>query len=235
MTADKALHSDDVLRRYMDVPKFISLLQSSSLFLCRADRFPDRFEGSFTEGTKQLIEQSYKKYHIACSYPHFKQQLRQGVFISCLSLGIDDNMALWKLYGQSNDCVAITTTVSQMKQALDGYKGVGQLYLRRVEYIRHWKNPEILIKPYSNIFRYKTVGFSFEKEVRIILDRHHETFDADQKDEGVHIPILLNSFLRSIVASPEASPWFKRVVDEISRKYDLKCPIRTSVMAKKPI
>ncbi len=61
---DKTLVDTNILRRYLDLPRFVSFLLTQSLYLCRSDRFPDRFEGSFTPATKSLIERAYKKKNI---------------------------------------------------------------------------------------------------------------------------------------------------------------------------
>jgi len=232
---DAKLEEEDVLRRYLDMPRFISFLKTSSLYLCRSDLFSDNFEGSFTVSVKDAIINSYEKNRIKFTYDKFKKELREGVFINCWSLGIDDNMALWRLYGKSNDCVAVTTTVAKLEAALNRFRGQGRLSLKKVEYIKHWKDPEIKIKPYSNVFKYKTVGYAFENEVRIILDRYVDTFEAKSKKEGVAVPVELNTFMRSVVVSPECSPWFKAVVEDISDKYGVTCPVRSSSMSKQPI
>lgn len=232
---DEGLTERKVLRRYLDMPRFISFLKSSSLYLCRSDLFQDKFEGSFTVSVKEAIRNAYKKNRMNYTYEKFKKELREGVFINCWSLGADDNMALWKLYGKTDDSVAITTTVSKLSDALDNYIGQGRLLLRKVEYIKHWRDPQIEIKPYSNVFKYKTVGYAFENEVRIILDRFDQTFEATSKDEGVALPVNLSKFLRSVVVSPECSPWFKEVVQDIADKYGVVCPIRNSSMSKMPV
>jgi hypothetical protein len=235
ISIDDSLKEENVLRRYLDMPRFISFLKSSTLYLCRSDLFQDKFEGSFTVSVKDAIINSYNKNKIEYTYEKFKKELREGVFINCWSLGADDNMALWKLYGKTNDCVAITTTVGKLSTALNNYTGQGCISLRKVEYIKHWKDPKIKIKPYSNVFKYKTVGYAFESEVRIILDRFSETFESPSKDEGITLPVNLSKFLRSIVVSPECSIWFKAVVQDVADKYGVICPIRNSSMSKKPI
>lgn len=235
VTIDKELRDNNVLRRYLDMARFINFLRTKTLHLCRSDLFPDKFEGSFTLSVKEAIEVAYKKNRIKYNYDKFKKELREGVFISCWSLGADDNMALWRLYGKTNDCVAITTTVERLRTTLNEFDVIGQLSLRKVQYIKHWRDPKIEIKPYSNLFRYKTVGYAFENEVRVILDRHEKTFEATSKDEGIALPVNMQKFLRSIVVSPECSSWFKDVVKDIAYRYNVRCPIRNSSMSRQPI
>lgn len=232
---DNNLKDSNVLRRYLDVPRFVSFLKTSSLYLCRSDLFPDKFEGSFTLTVKDAICNAYKKNKIEYTYEKFRKELREGVFLNCWSRGVDDNMALWKLYGKTDDCVAITTTIAKLKTVLNEFDGPGRLVLRKVKYIRHWKDPQIEVKPYSNVFRYKAVGYAFENEVRVILDRFESTFEAPSKDEGVMLPVDLKVFLRSVVVSPECSPWFRVFIEDVAHKYGVLCPIRNSSMSKQPI
>ena len=53
-------NEDSRLWRYMDFPKFVSLISSGSLFLCRADLFKDPFEGSYSKANVALRPQVYK-------------------------------------------------------------------------------------------------------------------------------------------------------------------------------
>ncbi len=232
---DYRLKGNDILRRYLDLPRFINFLKTSSLYLCRSDLFPDKFEGSFTPAIREAISAAYKKNRIEYGYEEFKKELREGVFLNCWSLGIDDNMALWQLYGKTDDCVAITTTVSKLATAIKRFTGSGYLSIRKVDYIRHWKDPAIVVNPYSSVFRYKVVGYKFENEVRVILDRFEATFESPDKEDGVSIHVDLSIFLRSIVVSPECSHWFREVVKDIASKYGVSCPIRVSSMSRKPI
>ena len=232
---DDDLPRDQVLRRYLDLPKLASMLMMRSLYLCRSDLLPDRYEGAFTPSLKRKISESYKEKGIDFTYEKFKKELRGGVFLNCWTIGYDDNMALWKLYGKTNDCVAITTTVDKIRTTILAPNVNGRFYLRKVKYIKHWQDPDIPIKPYSNIFSYKLVGYSFEGEARIICDQFHETFGSTTKNLGVLLPINPSLFIRSIVVSPEASSWFLKVVKGIVEKYGVKCSLRRSMMAKKPI
>ena len=232
---DKELKDNYVLRRYLDVPRFVNFLKTRSLYLCRSDLFSDKFEGSFTPSIKEAIRNAYEKNKIEYTYEKLKKELREGIFLNCWSLGVDDNIALWKLYGKTDDCVTITTTVAKLKTVLKEFHGSGQLFLRKVKYVRYWKDPKIEVNPYSSVFRYKAVGYAFENEVRVILDRFESTFKADSKEEGVMLSVDPRTFLRSIVVSPERSPWFMDVIKDIASKYRISCPIRESVMSKPPI
>jgi len=234
-TVNSGLSASLVLRRYLDVTKFIDLLKNQSLYLCRADLFQDKFEGSFTPSLRGAIDEAYKTNNIDFNYEKFKRELREGVYVNCWSLGVHDNMALWKLYGKSDASVAVTTTVSRLRKAITNWDPSEETTLSKVEYINHWRDPAISIEPYSNVFRYKVIAYDFEREVRIIHDKLEQNFKQDKKESGIHMKVDLNELLRSIVVSPTAKPWFFDLVNDIAKKYGIKTPVKYSALATDPI
>ena len=84
---DSGLTPSNILWRYMDLAKFIDLLESRSLRLSRADKFSDKFsdkfEGSFTPSLKLLIEKAYDDNGLQMTYREFKDKLRERIYINC--------------------------------------------------------------------------------------------------------------------------------------------------------
>ena len=234
-SVDPVLRDSRVLRRYLDLSKFIDLLRTQSLYLRRADLFQDKFEGSFTPSLKAAIEEAYDVHKTDFSYEKFKKELREGVYVNCWSLGVNDNMALWELYGKSDASVAVTTTVGHLRKELEASPLSGTTSLCKVEYIKHWRDPKISILPYSNIFRYKVVAYDFEREVRIIHDRLEQNFKKSDKETGVLLKVRLDRLLRSIVVSPSAQPWFIDLVKDVTQRYGITTPVRQSKLAIDPI
>lgn len=234
-SVDPVLSDRRVLRRYLDLPKFIDLLRTQSLYLRRADLFQDKFEGSFTPSLRSAIEEAYDGHKTDFSYEKFKKELRESVYVNCWSLGVNDNMALWELYGKSDASVAITTTVGHLRNELEVSSLPGTTSVCKVEYIKHWRDPKISIIPYSNVFRYKVVAYDFEREVRIIHDRLEQNFKKSEKEIGVFLNVRLDRLLRSIVVSPSAQPWFIDLVKDVTQRYGIRTPIKKSKLAIDPI
>ena len=130
----KELSKSIILWRYLDLAKFIDLLQNSSLFLARVDKFQDKFEGSFTQSVKKLIERNYKENDIDFTYDKFKTGLKKGIFINCWHQGTKENMAMWHLYGKSSNAIAITTTVGKLEKQIESHNSNGKISIRKVEY-----------------------------------------------------------------------------------------------------
>lgn len=224
-----------VLWRYLDAAKFLHLLHTQTLFFARGDQFEDKYEGAFTRSIKHAIESSYQNNEIAFSYDEFKKRLRERVFINCWRKSSNDSMAMWNLYGRSSAAVAITTTVGQLRNAIDEAKLHPRVSITEVEYVKHWRDPQLKISPYSNVFAYKLVAYDFEQEVRVLIDRFDEEFDSPVPETGMPVGISLKTLLRSIVVSPEAEPWFLELVEGVVKKYDVAVSVHRSKLAFEPV
>jgi hypothetical protein len=77
------------LWRYMDFAKFVALLTSKKLFLSRADKFEDRFEGSYSNANIRSRHEAYKgmanedlEKHLA-EMTKLTKWIRQWTYVSC--------------------------------------------------------------------------------------------------------------------------------------------------------
>ncbi|NVJ10994.1 hypothetical protein HUW63_38115, partial [Myxococcus sp. AM001] len=217
----------------LDTAKFLDYATSQKLFLCRADKFEDQFEGSFTQSIRHAIEKSYHDNQIAYTYEQFKERLRQSIYVNCWHKSPNDSMAMWKLYGASNFAVAVTTTVQQLETVVNNAGIDGYITIKKVKYVKHWKDPSLSIKPYSNVFAYKVTAYDYEKEVRVIVDRFDDKFSNNSS--GIIMPAPAKDLIRSIVVSPEAPDWYKSMIEKVAQDYGITAPVRRSKLATDPI
>jgi hypothetical protein len=203
------------------------------LYLCRADKFEDQFEGSFTQSIRHAIEKSYADNKIDATYDVFKDNLRKSIYVNCWHKSPNDSMAMWKLYGASNFAVAVTTTVQKLEKVVNAANIDGYITMKKVQYVKHWNDPNLRINPYSNVFAYKITAYDYEKEVRIIVDRFGENHINDKS--GLIISAPAKDLVRSIVVSPEAPDWYRKMIERISNDYGLSAPVRRSKLAIGPL
>ena len=229
------LSLSNVLWRYMDLPKFIDLLESKSLRLSRGDKFSDKFEGSFTPSLKLLITQAYEDNGISMTYAEFKDKLRERIYINCWCNRKSESMAMWQLYGGSNCAVAVITTVSRIRNAIMSSPFALKTYIKKVDYIDHFDDPDIEISPYSNIFAYKQNAYDHEKEVRVLLDMYHETFEDPKMPESLSMPLELEDFIFRVVIAPHAPEWFSVLVKKIVKNYNLGIVVDRSSLSIEPV
>lgn len=143
-------------------------------------------------------------------------------------MDIVESAAMWKLYGKNDDCVAIRSTVSDLKRSLAYYDdhGKGTLYLQNVRYINesHVPNSENYL---DQMFE-KRLSFEYENEFRALyflnvgrtllscssIDLSMAKHDAKTLD-GLSLEIDVKKLINSVYISPTASTNFKSIVEKI--------------------
>ena len=62
-----------------------------------------------------------------------------------------------------------------------------------------------------------------------------EEFESEEMEAGMYVNVSPSQLLKSIVISPEAPVWFRRLVRGVVQDYDLDVPIQRSRLDSKPI
>ena len=84
---------DAKLWRYMDLSKFIDLLDTSTLYLTRAALFEDRFEGSYPKANA-VEPQGDPSSRLA----PLRRKLRDWYYVNCWHMNEYEPAAMWDLY-----------------------------------------------------------------------------------------------------------------------------------------
>lgn len=227
VTADPEVRSKSILRRYVDLPKLLDLLHTKSLYLRRADGFPDRLEGALFPSLRETIDEEFKKGNLRTCSDAFYRNVREGSYVCCWTIGARDNMALWQLYGGIKSSVAITTTVERLVSTVSRWDR--SVHLHKVKYIDHSKPPNFAIGAFSDVLQYKSDAYEFEKELRVVMPQLN---NISQNPMGIRIKLNdINELVRSIVVAPEADDSFVSAVADLCKKYGLKSPVRRSKLA----
>jgi len=239
-------HGDTVLWRYMDFTKFLSLLQTNSLYFTRADKLDDPFEGAKCRIEDKL---TYEEWHIyelrkrAQNEASFNDRQKRGFvkfllenetlglpfsyqnFINCWHENEYESVAMWNLYTTSLEYgVAIKTTYEKLCNSLEN---VDDIQIGKVIY--HDLNIE---KPNNedDVFWYKLNPYKHEQEVRAII----EDLNPDLQEIGKLIPIKLNLLIDEVYLSPFSKLWFKDLVKNVMEKYGFIKDIKTSDLKNVP-
>lgn len=238
LKTDNALNEDQKVWRYMDLAKFVSMLKQKALWLARVDTVKDRdrHEGRFPYEMRKLIEIAYEGFDDDASpiknADDFQDYLLKNTFISCWHKNLDENMAMWEIYGQVNNAVAVQTTIRRMKQSflVSGMHG-HSLLLQNVIY---QKAEDVLgALPYEQCFFRKRPHFFFEEEVRISLDTYLPANPSKNTPDGYELPVDINGLIVSILVHPDSSEWFVEVVNSIATKYGVDAPVARGSYGRK--
>lgn len=238
---DFKLVEGDFLWKYMDLHKFLSLLNNMKLFFTRLDNFEDPFEGASLKLIKQLhlqeimlvsdnpipgistikIEEGKRKTEKNIKD---KQKLQ---FVNSWVHFNRESMAMWKIYS-NEDGIAIKVDGRKLIDYMIKYIGFQSissvemmLMCGHIKYVN--LNPYLfdINSPMDlPISLYKDTSFDFEKEYRFFILRN----------EGEILPfyefdILPDFFdIIQVICHPEMEDWkFKNVV-KICDQFKLKAP-----------
>jgi len=229
---DKNLAQDEIIWRYMDIGRLVSMLDTSSLWLARADSFKDCHEGKFPTEMRSLIEQAYKGMgnikdnSLLNNADDFQDYLVKNTFISCWHKNLDENMVMWEIYGKNKNSVAVQTTVGHLVSSIEANKLKGHsLILKEVSYKGAGEITGVL--QYEECFFIKRPHFEFEKEVRISLNTYSSYNPRKDTPMGYQLPVTLNNFIVSIVVHPDAEMWLYNSVVAIAKKFNLHTVVET--------
>jgi hypothetical protein len=209
------ISDESVVRRYMSTTKFLSVIETNSLFLPSLELLAkeDKFEGLFNlvdHPLSALTQQIDNK---------FQRNYRQHCFVNCWNSGVCESYALWKIYlDNSGDGVAIETTVSQLKKSFQAFPE--DIYIGKVNY-----SPGFYSGSRFFTCTTKRFPFEYEKEIRVIYEKiplneeGQSSVELPPCKKGYTIPIDLQILFGRVITSPFASPWFHDLVRAVMNKY----------------
>lgn len=201
----------DKVWRYMDFTKFLSVLESRSLYFTRADKFEDPFEGSYPKANvlsriliphEVPLEHREKFLQAMNAQADSNRQWPRYTAVNCWHLNNHESAAMWQLYLKSNEGIAIQTTFQKLRDSFS--MSQDDIYLGQVSYIDYetdWIAPGNILNP----FVHKRKSFEHEKEIRAVLMKWPiEPFDfaKDTIGQGLLIPVDMNILVEKIYVSP---------------------------------
>lgn len=212
---------DAKIWRYMDFPKYVSLLEQNALFLCRSDLLGDSFEGSLSivnvamRGMRALSEGLAPS---ELPWPvEARQRMRQMIYVNCWHANEHESVAMWSLYARSTEAVAVCSTYRRLAAQLAPFHYFGGVHYidYRSEYI-----------PDGNgfwPFAFKRRAFEHEKEMRLVTQAV-----SPPGVPGAFMPVELDSLIEGVYVAPNAAKWFHELVSSVTSKYGLKLPVMQS-------
>lgn len=194
--------------RYMDFPKFVSLLHKN-LFLVQSCYLKDKFEG-YWKKTNAAFDEDRKK-------------LRRYSCVSCWQENESESAHMWDVYPKSNNGIAIQSTFIKLRQSVENVKNKNlDLYYGKVEYEKILKLiPGLTFEPYFIKRKY----FKEDNEIRLLYQEMdlgmQQGTKIDFVKHGIDIKVDLDRLIESIIISPNADKWFFDLVQSVVDKYDL--------------
>jgi hypothetical protein len=211
---------DTIVWKYLDLSKFLDLLISKKLFLSRSDKFEDQYEGTFSEPTFEEIKKLSENNPAFLDY--YKSH-REKVVVSSWHINEYESFAMWQIFTQNSEGLAIQSTLGRIQSALEYEKDIKQ-YIGEVNYIDYKKE----YIPFDDMFfpfLFKRKSFQYEREVRIIADLSDQQIKIN---DGIKIDVNLSELIEKIYIHPKSQNWYKKLVIELVSKLGFDFEIEKS-------
>lgn len=211
---------ETVIWKYLDFSKFVDLLLTRQLFMSRSDKFEDQYEGTFSEPTFEEINK------LSVDNPDFLKhykQFRESVVISSWHINEYESFAMWQIFTQRNEGIAIQSTIGRLQNSLSA-ETVYPQHIGEVKYIDYKKE----YIPFDNSFfpfLFKRKSFQYEKEIRVLTD---VTPFGKTIDNGLKIDVNLEELVKAIYIHPKSANWYKKLVFDVVSRLNYDFPIAKS-------
>ena len=231
---------EDMLWRYLDFTKFVSMLDKAALFLPNADGFTDKWEGSYPKRDSILINtpECTTNSDNAKVVPEIMKKridVKSRCYISCWHINKHESAAMWDLYAKSGFGLAIQTSYGSLRSAIGP--------IEQEDYTRWTMFPKVLYMDYDTEtfegavaeeditpFFHKRKSYEHEKEFRII------TLTRKSVGPGIELGIDLKIMIEKIYVSPHSPEWFKVLVASTLSRYGYSSiPAFQSDLERNPI
>jgi len=247
----------DELWRYVDFPKFVSLLEHRALFFCRADLLGDPMEGSYTKRLLDVKDRYLTNIPPGRTLEEQERDLsvweaddravRTCTFVNCWHVGSHESMAMWSGYGGGQYGVAIQSTVGTLDAVLPlTFSAVQEsvpVELGRVRYLDYDSRNTTLFAegkefghPIINFF-HKSLAYSHEQEFRSAFFNIEalRVRPAIDPPPGYWVPVAIESLIQCVRVSPVAPPWFHELVALTLKRYAVDVHLQRSAVPREPI
>lgn len=133
-------YSDEqIVWRYMDFTKFLSMLQYQSLFFCTCKKMQemDPFEGEYPKKNLELLKKRKDFVKLPSKYTQktgtYRRKFLENVSINCWHANDTENAAMWRVYLSSQEGIAIKSSIKKLKKSFMNNKE-DKIYIGDIQY-----------------------------------------------------------------------------------------------------
>lgn len=146
--------------------------------------------------------------------------INNSLLINCWHQNENESDAMWGLYSDRVFGITITSTEESIRKAFDENKV--SLNVTPIEYHDLHSNDKVFD---SLPVAYKHEAFEHEKECRVYLSGYPLPLD----ENGVSLPVKVDTLIDRIVLAPECPPWFKETVVWAVKSAGLNIEVEDSI------
>ena len=247
---------EEILWRYIDLPKLTSLLRDRCLFFCRADKFSDPFECSTPKREYQYREvvafgrsqqDTIRAKQQVEEMSNFFQRAKRATVVNSWHINTNESDAMWRLYLKTSEGVAIQSNISRIKEALQETPEL--LYSSKVRYINYETDiyhhpidyPVTGLNTITPVI-HKRIEFSHEAEFRIFYDITDAVSDingiyweSQPNPLGRYFIVNPNLLIDKIVFAPTADNYCKEKIKKIVKEAGYVFQFKESTLSNIPL
>ena len=247
--------------RYMNLAKFISVLEYRSLYFPRVDRLieKDQYEGHYNSPNLLLTDKKYADLPEEWKGTSIKNELewelmrigfktgieqaayeREVTFVNSWHIKEYESDAMWKIYLSNDEGIVIQSTYQRLVDSLKDYNEF-LVFIGKIKYIDYEKDRI----PFGNglkPFMHKRNHFGHEEELRALIwtpqDGKNDTKDPSKNKYkgifGLNVPVILDTLIEKVYIAPKAPSWNADLIRAILKRYDLDVELHHSKLSTIP-
>lgn len=202
--------------RYLDLPKFVWLLEHRELFFPRLDMLSDPHEGANTKLGAELRDRAIASLGHADALTKWREYARDArkMYVNCWNIGHWESEAMWRLYCPDSQGIAIQTTYEKLVLSIDDDPA---LFIGLVGYLDY----ETGAFSQGNLFdlvMHKRLSFIHEQEVRLV--KFLSLDESEKNPNGISIKWPVVQTIEKIYIDPYAPEYFADVVKAIVTQFE---------------
>ena len=244
---------ESMLWRYMPFDRLKDIINRRALFFPKVTVYEDDpFEGSYNKLSEDayitwmLSDRPGETYESACAEikehlnskvansKQFAEKFKDLAIINCWHINNHESVAMWKLYSEYENGVAICTTYGNLKSSIESYRK--PIYGGKVRYIDI--NRDLI--SFGNVlapFSCKRMSFSYENELRLVNIVDHDNYynydwSTEENPKGKFIPCEIKTLIQSIYTSPISYDEFTDLISMFLQENNLNFTIIKSDILK---
>lgn len=226
--------------RYMDLVKFLWMIQNNALYFSRSDRLGDPHEGHYTkllagyDGILEAIRQQKLtgeddqtfidnvKETLHSKWTNYIAESKKRFFVSCWHMNDEESAAMWKLYGAQQQSVCVRSTYNRLAQALPN-----RCHLGCVRYI-DYRTDAISVQNVLNFITHKRKSYQHENELRAVWVDWRGAKNGSPAQFNESVSVNLNDVISDVYVNPASDQSFLEIITRLCEKYDIAAPVLQS-------
>lgn len=240
-----------LVRKYLDLSKFVSLLQDG-IWFSRLDNFDDDYEGRVSDKTVRHrfdqweyleFEDDPLPYDLRQMYAAEDEILRKQSFVSCWRYGGEESAVFWNAYINNGNGVAVETTLDTLPSAME--RADREVLIGKVNYREYKGSDERFAANGVDRVFHKRIAFGDEKELRLLARQRLNDMDLEvsetgnidmelKTDPGFNLKVDPENLIERIVLPPDINDRQLTQVVQLMEYHDITAEIWRSMLDVSP-